>query len=102
MARAHRLATIVALLTSLYALLFFAILPVPFVDEDVVVKILPTVRHCCVSLSVFRVLGACTDRRVFGGDGQETSHKGAVERAQRGTYIYSDSRRSEPMLIQTG
>jgi hypothetical protein len=43
MARAHRLATILAVLTSLYALLFFAILPVPFVHEDVAVKVLPTV-----------------------------------------------------------
>ncbi|KIM82181.1 hypothetical protein PILCRDRAFT_70880 [Piloderma croceum F 1598] len=43
MARAHRLATIVAVLTSLYALLFFVILPVPFVHEDVAVKVLPTI-----------------------------------------------------------
>lgn len=44
MARAQRLATIIAAIASLYALLFFAVLPVPFVDEDVVVQILPTVR----------------------------------------------------------
>jgi hypothetical protein len=43
MARIHRLATILAALASLYALLFFAILPVPFVDEDVIFKVLPTV-----------------------------------------------------------
>jgi len=51
MARAHRLATILAVFASLYTLLFFAILPVPFVDEDVVVKILPTVRRFSKSLS---------------------------------------------------
>jgi len=43
MARAHRLAITLTVLASLYALLFFAILPVPFVDEDVVVEVLPTI-----------------------------------------------------------
>lgn len=49
MARAHRLATFVAGITALYALVFFAVLPVPFVDEAVVAEILPAVRSALIS-----------------------------------------------------
>ncbi|KZP24154.1 dolichol-phosphate mannosyltransferase subunit 3, partial [Athelia psychrophila] len=43
MARVHRLAAILTILASLYALLFFAILPVPFVEHAIVEKVLPTI-----------------------------------------------------------
>jgi hypothetical protein len=44
MARAHRLAAIIAICTAVYLLLFFAVLPTPFVDERVAAEVLPTVR----------------------------------------------------------
>lgn len=49
MARAHRLAIFLAGISALYALLFFSILSVPFVDEGVVMEILPTVRFALLS-----------------------------------------------------
>lgn len=65
MARAHRLATILTILASLYALLFFAILPVPFVDNAVVEKVLPTVRLFAACSSVPGVGSICSVDHVL-------------------------------------
>jgi hypothetical protein len=43
MARAHRVALIATVLTSIYLLAFFSVLPVPFLGEEVVQEILPVV-----------------------------------------------------------
>jgi hypothetical protein len=72
MARAHRLATILAVLTSFYALLFFAILPVPFVHEDVAVKVLPTVCRFSgilfqIQCAITHILPAFASHRFHGG-----------------------------------
>jgi dolichyl-phosphate mannosyltransferase polypeptide 3 len=44
MTRAQRLALITTILTTLYLLAFFAVVPVPFVDAALVQEILPLVR----------------------------------------------------------
>jgi len=43
MARAHRLAAILAICAAVYLLLLFAVLPTPFVDARVAAEVLPTI-----------------------------------------------------------
>jgi dolichol-phosphate mannosyltransferase subunit 3 len=49
MARAHRFAAVAVLISAVYLLLFFALLPVPFISSQVIQEILPVVSTAVIA-----------------------------------------------------
>lgn len=67
MTRAHRFAALSAVLTLVYVLAFFSILPVPLVSKDVADQLIPVVRFRVVTYHRHFLIAFQWTRRYPGG-----------------------------------